>query len=182
MVCLRNTKRIYAAAACTCVLILSFAFISCNKSDDRAVSQQSSKPSGPLLDPVIRDTTSQVGKLPDNPEALARLGDDYFERQQFALAVEVYQKAIELAPDDVDTMNDLGLSLFYSGRSAEAVDILRKGTEVGPSFQRVWLSLGFVLSALGNNDEARVALEKAAAVNPESPVGQEAKRMADQLK
>ena len=179
---IRDRKRIYAIGVSIVVLMASFVIISCSKSEDGSVSRQSTRQSGPIVDPIIRDTVSQVGKLPDDPVALAHLGDEYFERQQFELAIEAYQKAIKLAPDDVDTLNDLGLALYYRGRSAEAADILRKGTEVDPSFQRVWLSLGFVLTAMGRNDEARPILEKAAALDPASPVGQEAKRMADQLK
>jgi tetratricopeptide (TPR) repeat protein len=112
-----------------------------------------------------------------NPQSLVMLGDKYFENRRFAQAIEIYEKVLELNPVDVDTYNDLGLAYHYTGKSSIAVDILKKGARIIPSYQRIWLSLGFILMSVGNNEEAKSALKEAVDLNPETDVGQEAKRM-----
>lgn len=105
------------------------------------------------------------------------MADRYFDSRNYAQAVELYKKVIELNPQDVDSYNDLGLVYHYTNRSALALDTLRKGTTVDPSFQRVWLSLGFVLMSTGQTAEAKTALSKVVELNPVNDVGQEAQRM-----
>jgi tetratricopeptide (TPR) repeat protein len=113
----------------------------------------------------------------ESPEALARLGDRYFESSRFEQAAEIYKKVLKLNPNDVDTYNDLGLALHYSGKSDEGVEILQRGAAVNPFFQRIWLSLGFVLASLGKNEEAKPALQKAQEIDPDSEPGREAQRI-----
>jgi tetratricopeptide (TPR) repeat protein len=112
-----------------------------------------------------------------NPQALALLGDQYFESSRFNQAIEIYKKVLELDPRDIDTYNDLGLAYQYVNRTDLAIDILQKGVKEGPSHQRIWLSLGFVYMSAGNNAEAKKALKKAAELNPRTDIGQEAIRM-----
>lgn len=139
---------------------------------------------GPLLDTdeEKRMLLEQIEKGNADPEALAALGDKYFENSRFDLALEIYEKVLELNPSDVDTYNDMGLALHYTGKSDRAVEILRKGTDVMPSYQRIWLSLGFVLASTGKNKEARPVLEKAVELAPDTDQGLEAKRLMGFLK
>lgn len=124
----------------------------------------------------------EAGVDMENPQSLALLGDEYFESERYAQAVEIYKQALELSPADVDIYNDLGLAYHYSGQPVLAVDTLKKGIKVNPSYQRIWLSLGYVLMSTGKDEEARQALEKAAGLNPGSDVGQEAEKMLGLLK
>jgi len=123
----------------------------------------------------------QIQKAGNNPGLLTQLGKSYFGLGQYSQAIQAYEKVLSLNPRDVDIYNDLGLALHYTGRSTEAIRKLRRGTEVDPTYQRIWLSLGFVLVSSNSVGEAKVALNKAWNMEPESGVGQEAKRMLDQL-
>ncbi len=139
---------------------------------------------GPLPGSEIKEVIplEQPGMDTENPEALAFLGDRYFENSQFDQALLIYERVLELNPNDVDTYNDKGLALHHSGRSDIAIETLRKGTEVDPSYQRIWLSLGYVLTVSGKNEEAKTALKKAVEINPDSNVGQEAQKILGRLK
>jgi tetratricopeptide (TPR) repeat protein len=139
---------------------------------------------GPIVDsgslePLPLD---QLGVNTNDPIALASLGDRYFESSNFQQAITIYEKVLELNPNDVDTYNDLGLALHYTGQPDAAVETLRKGIEVVPTYQRIWLSLGFVLAAINRNEEANPALQKAIDLDPETIMGQEAKRIQGLLK
>lgn len=139
-------------------------------------------PSGPIVDYNFQETSlDKMGVKTDDPQALAGLGDRYFESGRYQEAIAAYEKALKLNPNDVDTYNDLGLAYHYTGRSDIAVEKLKKGTEVVPSYQRIWLSLGFVLFSQGKKEEAKPALQKAFDLDPGSTVGLEAKNMLDNI-
>ena len=174
---MENYKKISIA-----VIVLSIAAIvvittiSSQKSKMSTTTERSNpaSPAGPMLgaEPLMEAST-----FTDDPKKLAEIGDTFFDNQNYAQAVIVYEKALKLSPDDVDTYNDLGLAYLYTGRSGEAIETLRKGTETDPAYQRIWLSLGFTLLSQKQEEEGRKALEKAVALNPATNIGQEAKRM-----
>lgn len=138
-------------------------------------------PVGPVIDSNIK-TPLNPGQLPDDPKELERLGSQYFETGIYDKALEIYDKILQKTPGNVDIYNDMGLALHYMKRSDEAVNILKKGTQIVPSYQRIWLSLGFVLISTGRNDEAKSALKRASELNPETDMGQEARKMMGLLK
>ncbi|PIP39040.1 MAG: peptidase [Desulfobacterales bacterium CG23_combo_of_CG06-09_8_20_14_all_51_8] len=49
----------------------------------------------------------QMRKNPANPDLVQLMGDIYFEEQDFAKAVEFYEKTLDLAPDHVRALNNL---------------------------------------------------------------------------
>jgi len=143
----------------------------------------------PVAGPILENSKieqvvplEQLGVDTRNPESLAPLGDKYFENSRFEQAIVIYERVLELNPKDVDTYNDLGLALHYTGKSDIAIETLKKGTRVMPSYQRIWLSLGFVLTSKGKKEEAKTVLKKAIEMDPNSEMGQEAKRMLALLK
>jgi Flp pilus assembly protein TadD len=142
-------------------------------------AERSTMPPGPMiaedLNTVVPLEELDVDKA--DPQALAGLGDQYFETRNYKQAIEIYEKVLEIDPKDADTYNDLGLAYFYIGKGDLAVDALKKGSEVQPLYQRIWLSLGFVLLSEGRNEEAKDPLEKAVALNPGNDVANEAMRM-----
>jgi tetratricopeptide (TPR) repeat protein len=113
---------------------------------------------------------------------LTNQADDAFEKQQYAQAASLYAQALALSPKDAELYNEVGIALHYAGRSAEAVDKLKQGVAISPGHQRIWLTLGFVQARSGAAAEGRSALQKAAEMDPNSPIGQEAKRLLSQLK
>jgi tetratricopeptide (TPR) repeat protein len=116
-----------------------------------------------------------------DPILLAQLGDERFRQRKYQDAIGIYRRVLELNPDDVDTYNDLGFALHLSGESAQAVAVLKQGVEKDPKFQRIWLTLGFVQMHTTERPEAGFALKEAIKLNSDNEVGQEAKRMLDQL-
>ena len=139
---------------------------------------------GPMVEQDFNkvEPLEKLGVDTNNPQALAVLGDKYFEGSKFNQAIEIYKKVLELDPRDIDTYNDLGLAYQYANRPDLAADILKKGVAIAPSYQRIWLSLGFVHMSTGNNEEAKAALKKAVELDPKSDVGQEAMRMIGLIK
>lgn len=126
-------------------------------------------------------SVEELGVDISDPQSLARLGDQYFENNNFKQAIEIYKKVLEINPDDVDTFNDLGLAYHYTGNSALAEEVLIKGTETAPAFQRIWLTLGYVLKSSGKNEQAKVVLQKTVEMGFNNEIGQEAIKMLGEL-
>ena len=150
----------------------------------KKITRSSPPPGGPLVDvnPNRITPMEQVIAGTDDPEALASIGDRYFESGNYLQAIKAYEKVIELNPEDIDTVNDLGLAYYYTKKTELAMNTLRKGTEVKPDYQRVWLSFGFVALSSGNTKEGTSALNKALELDPDTDMGQEAKRLLSVLK
>ncbi|MEK6682127.1 MAG: tetratricopeptide repeat protein [Nitrospirota bacterium] len=136
----------------------------------------------PAPEDAIKDFKRRIAANPKDAEAMARLGDLYFENSRFDEAIAEYKKAVALNPKDIDTINDLGLAYLYVGKKDEAVKELEKGSKVDPMYQRIWLSLGFAYVSNGNKDKAREAWQRAAAMDPASSVGKESKKFLEQFK
>ena len=54
-----------------------------------------------------------------DPTTLARQADDFFDKQQYQQAADLYQQLLAVPQDDVDTCNNLGITLHQLGRSAQ---------------------------------------------------------------
>ena len=132
------------------------------------------------------------GAMPDAPQAppapgadlqsLVAAGDQHFEKREFAEAAQAYEQALALSPHDPELYNNVGLTLHYIGRSADALEKLKEGTKVDPKYQRVWLTLGFVEAHQNQMAEAKHSFQRAIDLGADTPVGQEAKRLLDQLR
>ena len=178
---LEKNKILIPAAFLITIICVVITTLSCTR--EKTATDKTEKapiPSGPIID-LSKDKTPLLSPEmnSDDPKALARLGDRYFESKRFQEAIEVYEKVLKLNPKDIDTHNDLGLAYYYTGQSEMAITKLREGSEVMPGYQRIWLSLGFILKASGKVQEAKEPLRKAAELNPNTDVGLEAKKMLD---
>lgn len=130
-----------------------------------------------FLEPQVEPDVAQI----TDPQQLANLADDYFAKQDYARAADIYARLITMAPGDAELYNNLGITLHYLGRTDEALEKLKHGTTLDPSLQRIWLTLGFVQGSAGHIEEARSALQRAIDLDPASSIGQEAKRIQGNL-
>ncbi|MBX9768472.1 MAG: tetratricopeptide repeat protein [Bdellovibrionales bacterium] len=60
-----------------------------------------------------------------SPELYNAFAMAYFSRGRYELAVENYQKALDLNPDYLDAQNNLGLVYIEMGRTDEGIQILK---------------------------------------------------------
>ena len=147
-----------------------------------------SAPAGPhrAIETVGTELTQFDPELPGamksgDPAVLARQADEFFAKEQYQQAADVYQQLLATGQNDVDTYNNLGITLHYLGRSTEALDVLNKGVAVDSNYQRIWLTLGFVNKQLGNNEQARMALTTAVQLDAANDVGKSAAKMLEGL-
>jgi cytochrome c-type biogenesis protein CcmH/NrfG len=135
--------------------------------------------SGPKTTP---QQTSQILTLEesvsDNPkdfESWVKLGNLYFDTDNYQRAINAYNRYLELKPDNPNVWTDLGVMYRRSGQPADAVAAFDRAISLDPKHETALFNKGIVLlHDLGNREAAVKAWEKLAEINPsfKSPGGQ----------
>jgi cytochrome c-type biogenesis protein CcmH/NrfG len=81
---------------------------------------------------------------PQDVEALGRLGEAYFARNDFPEAAAVFEKALQVKPDSADLAADLGMTLRKMGKAKEAAAAFQRALEAEPGHALALFNLGLV--------------------------------------
>jgi tetratricopeptide (TPR) repeat protein len=93
---------------------------------------------------------------------------DLSEKRQFADALPVWRKAVELNPDDARVHTNLGTALEETGKPEEALAEYRRSLELNEQSSQAHNNLGSILAQQGKLDEALAQFERAVQLNPEN--------------
>ena len=94
------------------------------------------------------------------------LGLSYFAQQQYELALNQFQKILDLKPDFVKARTLTALTLLKQGRVDDAIREGRKALESDPASAFAHHLLGSAYLKKGRFDEGMAALEQATLLNP----------------
>jgi tetratricopeptide (TPR) repeat protein len=86
---------------------------------------------------------------------------------QYAEAVVVWRKALELGPGEPKAHNGLGAALLEVGQIEEAMTHYRKALEVDPDYPAALTNLGLALARTGRIDEAIPSFEQVLRLDPD---------------
>ena len=92
-----------------------------------------------------RELENIVQKDAKNREAWVRLGNLYFDTDQYTRSIEAYSKALELQPNDSDVITDRGIMYRKTGDFEKAAAEFRRAAEIDPTHLNSVLNLGVVL-------------------------------------
>lgn len=107
------------------------------------------------LDVLEQDLRRLIALKPDHAHAYNALGYTLADRtDRLKEAIELLEKAIELAPDDPFILDSMGWAQFKSGRLDAAIDYLRRAFTLRPD-PEIAAHLGEALWVRGDRDEAR---------------------------
>jgi tetratricopeptide (TPR) repeat protein len=82
-------------------------------------------------------------------------GDDFLRQGNFAAAIAVYRKALDINPKDPLTMTNMAVALYRSGRSDEGLKLLNQALKIASERQGVvYFNLGEILYERGQKEEA----------------------------
>jgi Flp pilus assembly protein TadD len=102
-----------------------------------------------------------VKKAPKRSSAWNLLGRAQLQAGKRKLAIESFEKAVELNASNSYAQNNLGLTLIYEGRYADAVEALEVAVEHEPVEGFMWNNLGMAYEHVDRLDDAREAYRKA---------------------
>ncbi len=119
---------------------------------------------------VVRTLEDEAARNPRDPQPRLRLANYLYDQQQWAKAIEWYQKALELDPKNVSARTDLGTALYNVGRAQDALREYRKSLEIDPKHEpTIFNSIVVNLHGTGNLAAAQQAFERLSKLNPNYP-------------
>jgi tetratricopeptide (TPR) repeat protein len=103
---------------------------------------------------------------PDHAHAYNALGYGMLERnERIPEAIELVEKALQLAPDDVAIMDSVGWGYYRIGKLDESAKLLRRAFAGNPD-PEIAAHLGEVLWARGDKEEAKKIWQNSLKTNP----------------
>ena len=90
----------------------------------------------PLLEKLQSD--------PNNAELLARIGNVYYDAQQYPSAISYYQQSLKVQPANTDVRTDMATAYWYTGDADTAIVEFRKSLSYEPNKPNTLFNLGIV--------------------------------------
>jgi cytochrome c-type biogenesis protein CcmH/NrfG len=121
---------------------------------------------GPLLEAVNRN--------PGDFDSLVKLGDLYYDGQQFPNAIQYYERALVIHPENPDVRTDLGTAYWYTGNADKALAEMETSLKYKPGHPQTLFNLGWVKwQGKADAKSAVEAWQKLLKTNPDYPQKQQ---------
>ncbi len=91
---------------------------------------------GPLLEKLKAD--------PNNAGLLANIGNVYYDAQQFATAIDYYQRTLKVEPANAGVRTDMATAYWYTGNADTAIAEFQKSLSYEPNKANTLFNLGIV--------------------------------------
>jgi len=121
---------------------------------------------GPLLAAVTQN--------PNDYDALVKLGNVYYDGQQFPSAIEYYERALVIHAENPDVRTDLGTAYWYMGNADKAIEAMQVSLKYRPNHPQTLFNLGWVRwQGKADPKGAVAAWEQLLKTNPDYPQRQQ---------
>jgi len=120
-----------------------------------------------MVDAGAAPLLARLSSDPNNGEVLARIGNLYYDAQQYSAATDYYGRALKVRPADVSVRTDRGTALWYLGNADAALAEFNQALTYQPNNPDTLFNLGIVLwQGKGDAAGAVAAWERLLAANP----------------
>ncbi len=85
-----------------------------------------------------------VNKDPNDFDSLVKLGNLYYDGQQFSNAIQYYERALAIHPDNPDVRTDMGTAYWYTGDAEKALAAMETSLKYRPGHPQTLFNLGWV--------------------------------------
>jgi len=86
----------------------------------------------------------QLQASPDNPDLLTKIGNVYYDTQQYPTAIDFYQKALKLQPGNAGVRTDMATAYWYTGNADTAIQEFNQALTYDPNNANTLFNLGIV--------------------------------------
>ena len=97
-----------------------------------------------MADAQAAPLLEQLKSDPKNPDLLAKIGNTYYDAQQFPAAIQYYQRSLQARPADVSVRTDLGTAYWYTGDADAGIQQLDQALTYDPNYANALFNLGVV--------------------------------------
>lgn len=120
----------------------------------------------PLLEAVKKD--------PKDYDSLVKLGNLYYDAQQFPDAIQYYEHALAIHPESPDVRTDMGTAYWYSGNADKALEAMQISLKYRPGHPQTLFNLGWIRwQGKADPKGAIEAWQKLLKLNPDYPQKQQ---------
>ncbi|WP_300674298.1 tetratricopeptide repeat protein [Desulfoluna sp.] len=158
------------------ILVLAIGFISGVAFSAWKLKSPAYKTSNPQetnkISQMAQALEAQIAKAPQNADLLVRLGNTYFDMDQYPGAIDAYQRALALIPGNSNILTDLGIMYRRNGQPLQAVDAFNEAISADKAHENAYLNKGIVLMYdLKKREEAMATWEALREINPLAMAG-----------
>lgn len=97
-----------------------------------------------MADKQAGSLLAQLKVEPDNSDLLARVGNIYYDAQQYPTAIDYYQRSLKMQPANASVRTDLATALWYIGTTDEAITEFNNALSYEPNKPNTLFNLGIV--------------------------------------
>ena len=115
----------------------------------------------------FREGTDKIEDTEQESPSLEDLASQRMKRDQYAEAIELLRKALELRPENDGSWASLGYCYKRVKLLEEAVEAYRKAVSLRPDSYFVWVSLADAYQSMDLNDQAIEACREAIRIKPD---------------
>jgi len=164
----REWWRRAAFAAMAMVLVVAFAAVKRSNGYVVPLQQGADALQKGRFDEAARALEQVVAKRPQDTFALTLLGSAYLEKQDYAKAEGVLQRALQ-GHSDAGTLYNLGLAELRLGKPAQAVLSLQRALQLDPNYADAEQALGEAYAAANSPAQAAIAFKHAEELRKNRP-------------
>jgi tetratricopeptide (TPR) repeat protein len=133
---------------------------------------------------VLAEVTKETPELKGNATAalvFAGIGDIHLRQENFKLAVENFQRSIDIQPGDPALPYNVAEIMFARGKVDEAEKYYLLATQIKPAWPKPYLKLAYVATNRGQMDKAVEHLKKYCEIGKDDPNFAEGQALLDLL-
>jgi cytochrome c-type biogenesis protein CcmH/NrfG len=139
-----------------------------------ASQQQAAVEAQAALQQAVAPLLEAVKKDPSDYDSLVKLGNMFYDAQQFPGAIEYYGRALAIHPENPDVRTDMGTAYWYSGNADQALAAMETSLKYRPGHPQTLFNLGWVKwQGKADPKGAIEAWEKLLQTNPDYPQKQQ---------
>lgn len=143
-----------------------------NASPAMAAGQQQPTPEQMkhMADKQAEPLLASLKQNPNDPDLLYKIGNIYYDTQQFPEAVQYYENALKFQPDAVDVRTDMATAYYFMGQPDRAISEFDQVLKQNPKHANALYNEGMVKwEGKGDISGAVAAWKKLLTSNPDYP-------------
>lgn len=115
---------------------------------NQAASNQSALTQAALTQAALTQATAPlldaVNRNPNDYDSLVKLGNVFYDAQQFPNAIQYYERALALHPENPDVRTDMGTAYWYAGDADKAIAAMETSLKYRPGHPQTLFNLGWI--------------------------------------
>jgi cytochrome c-type biogenesis protein CcmH/NrfG len=129
---------------------------------DASMQAALAQAAAPLLEAVKQN--------PGDNDSLVKLGNLYYDAQQYPSAIQYYEQALAIHPENPDVRTDMGTAYWYTGNADKAIAAMETSLKYRPGHPQTLFNLGWIRwQGKADPKGAVEAWEKLLKTNPDYP-------------